>query len=55
MFWFCCYLGQSNPLIGPRLRQTVVLIMSREWGSELQPEPEMFEPKAMEDPDDIFL
>lgn len=33
LFWLCCFMAQMNPLIGPRLHQTVTLIVAREWGN----------------------
>ena len=31
LFWLCCYLAQMNPLIGPKLSNTTILMMAREW------------------------
>ncbi|XP_034937780.1 V-type proton ATPase subunit e 2-like [Chelonus insularis] len=31
LFWLCCYMAQMNPLIGPRLSNTTLLLISREW------------------------
>ncbi|XP_033342994.2 V-type proton ATPase subunit e 2-like [Megalopta genalis] len=33
LFWLCCYMAQMNPLIGPRLTNTTIFIMAREWSN----------------------
>ncbi|XP_055378831.1 V-type proton ATPase subunit e 2-like [Condylostylus longicornis] len=35
LFWLCCYMAQMNPLIGPKLKRNVILIMAKEWGNEI--------------------
>jgi V-type H+-transporting ATPase subunit e len=35
LFWLCCYLAQLNPLIGPKLENTTILLIAREWGNPL--------------------
>ena len=30
--WLCAYMMQMNPLLGPELSNTTMLIMKREWG-----------------------
>jgi len=39
LFWLCCYLAQLNPLIGPKLENKTILLIAREWGNPLLPEP----------------
>lgn len=34
LFWFCCFICQYHPLIGPRLHTNMALIMAREWNYE---------------------
>ncbi|XP_046746692.1 V-type proton ATPase subunit e 2-like [Diprion similis] len=34
LFWLCCYMAQMNPLIGPKLENTTLLLIAREWGNE---------------------
>ncbi|XP_012283964.1 V-type proton ATPase subunit e 2 [Orussus abietinus] len=36
LFWLCCYMAQMNPLIGPKLPNTTILIMAREWGNPIE-------------------
>lgn len=36
LFWLCCYMAQMNPLIGPKLSNTTILIMAREWGTPIE-------------------
>lgn len=33
LFWLCCYMAQMNPLIGPKITNTTLAIMSREWSN----------------------
>ncbi|KAG5873364.1 hypothetical protein JTB14_022967 [Gonioctena quinquepunctata] len=35
LFWFCCYVAQMNPLVGPKLDRNTILIMAREWGNPI--------------------
>merc|ERR1711913_194201 len=32
LFWLCCYMSQTNPLIGPVLETKVLIAMQNEWG-----------------------
>ncbi|XP_031847351.1 V-type proton ATPase subunit e 2 [Nomia melanderi] len=34
LFWLCCYMAQMNPLIGPKLSNTTILVMAREWSNK---------------------
>ncbi|XP_057339714.1 V-type proton ATPase subunit e 2-like [Microplitis mediator] len=34
LFWLCCYMAQMNPLIGPKLSNATLLLMSREWNGK---------------------
>lgn len=34
LFWFCCFIFQYHPLIGPKLHANIALIMAREWNHE---------------------
>ncbi|XP_043283672.1 V-type proton ATPase subunit e 2-like isoform X2 [Venturia canescens] len=37
LFWLCCYMTQMNPLIGPQLANSTLLMISREWdGNTIQ-------------------
>lgn len=29
--WLCCYMAQMNPLIGPKLKNHVILVMAQQW------------------------
>ncbi|XP_046386242.1 V-type proton ATPase subunit e-like [Ischnura elegans] len=33
IFWFCCYLAQMNPLIGPKLSNRTLILMAKQWGT----------------------
>ncbi|XP_058791142.1 V-type proton ATPase subunit e 2-like [Phymastichus coffea] len=33
LFWLCCYMAQMNPLVGPVLKNSTVLLIAREWQS----------------------
>lgn len=37
LFWLCCYMAQMNPLIGPKLSNTTILMMASEWGTPMKP------------------
>ncbi|XP_018909271.1 V-type proton ATPase subunit e [Bemisia tabaci] len=32
LFWLTCYMAQMNPLLGPKLSNSTLLLMAREWG-----------------------
>ena len=32
LFWFCTYLHQLNPLIGPELRPEEAIAVLKQWG-----------------------
>nr|KAF7400167.1 hypothetical protein H0235_015904 [Vespula pensylvanica] len=34
--WLCCYMAQMNPLIGPKLSNTTILMMAQEWGTPIE-------------------
>jgi hypothetical protein len=29
--WLCCYMAQMNPLIGPKLANTTLLLIAQQW------------------------
>ncbi|XP_069677801.1 V-type proton ATPase subunit e 2-like [Periplaneta americana] len=31
LFWLCCYMSQMNPLIGPKLSNRTIMLISKEW------------------------
>lgn len=33
LFWLCAYMAQMNPLIGPKMENTTLLIVKKEWGA----------------------
>ncbi|KAL1122764.1 hypothetical protein AAG570_003091 [Ranatra chinensis] len=33
LFWLCAYMAQMNPLIGPKLKNTTILMMAKQWVS----------------------
>ncbi|XP_045482547.1 V-type proton ATPase subunit e-like [Harmonia axyridis] len=33
LFWFCAFVVQMNPLLGPKIEKDHYLIMARNWGS----------------------
>ncbi|XKL64072.1 hypothetical protein PGB90_004158 [Kerria lacca] len=35
LFWLCCYMAQMNPLIGPKLHNTTILLMAKAWGNAI--------------------
>ncbi|KAH8329602.1 hypothetical protein KR074_000219 [Drosophila pseudoananassae] len=35
LFWFCCYLAQLNPLIGPKLKQDTIKMIARSWDNPI--------------------
>ena len=35
LFWFCCYMSQMNPLIGPILNQRTLIAVKQYWVREL--------------------
>ncbi|XP_014249906.1 V-type proton ATPase subunit e-like [Cimex lectularius] len=35
LFWLCVYLGQMNPLIGPKLTNTTLIVMAQYWGNRI--------------------
>ncbi|XP_073998241.1 V-type proton ATPase subunit e-like [Rhodnius prolixus] len=35
LFWLCAYMAQMNPLIGPKLKNTTILMMANEWGNKI--------------------
>jgi V-type H+-transporting ATPase subunit e len=37
LFWFCCYMSQMNPLIGPILNQRTLIAVKQYWGDDGQP------------------
>uniref|UniRef100_A0A1B0GAD9 V-type proton ATPase subunit n=1 Tax=Glossina morsitans morsitans TaxID=37546 RepID=A0A1B0GAD9_GLOMM len=36
LFWFSCYMAQSNPLEGPILSQKAVFMIAEKWGYKLE-------------------
>ena len=34
LFWFCCYMSQMNPLIGPVLNQRTLVAVKEYWVSQ---------------------
>ena len=35
LFWFCCYMSQMNPLIGPILNQRTLIAVKQYWVSQI--------------------
>lgn len=42
--WLCCFMAQMNPLFGPRLHQSTILMIAREWG-DMPADIKGYEPK----------
>ncbi|KAK9496884.1 hypothetical protein O3M35_006750 [Rhynocoris fuscipes] len=36
LFWLCAYMAQMNPLVGPKLRNTTILMIASEWGNKVE-------------------
>ncbi|XP_037899174.1 V-type proton ATPase subunit e-like [Glossina fuscipes] len=36
LFWFCCYMSQINPLVGPMLPQKAVFMIAKKWGYKME-------------------
>lgn len=35
LFWLCCYMAQMNPLIGPKLSSSTVMMIAQQWGKPI--------------------